>query len=155
MRQWGAQKVDGMSLSWPIIARNKRSVVADLKNPDDLTFVQQQGEFFDLDSTQYGLKPVQCDVWNGFIFINFDPEPRWTLREFLGPMITALDDYPFEMMTERYEFEARNNSNNGPGGYRIVIALDRGGQRDYDVSSPGDLRVGDRVTVTNGQIARY
>lgn len=51
--------------------------------------------------------------------------------------------------------EARNNSNNGPGGYRIVIALDRGGQRDYDVSSPGDLRVGDRVTVTNGQIARY
>lgn len=51
--------------------------------------------------------------------------------------------------------EARNNSNNGPGGYRIVIALDQGGQRDYDVSSPGDLRVGDRVTVTNGQIARY
>ena len=26
-------------------------------------------------------------------------------------MITALDDYPFEMMTERYEFEAQNNSN--------------------------------------------
>ena len=48
----------------------------DLKG--DLTFVQQEGEFFDLDSAQYGLKPVQCDVWNGFIFINFDPEPRWT-----------------------------------------------------------------------------
>ena len=67
----------------------------DLKG--DLTFVQQEGEFFGLDSAQYGLKPVQCDVWNGFIFINFDPEPRWTLREFLGPMITALDDYPFEI----------------------------------------------------------
>lgn len=81
----------------------------DLKG--DLTFVQQEGEFFGLDTSQYGLKPVHCDVWNGFIFINFDHEPRWTLREFLGPMITALDDYPFEMMTERYEFEARNNSN--------------------------------------------
>ena len=39
------------------------------------------------------------------------PEPRQTLREFLGPMITALDDYPFEMMTERYDFVAHNNSN--------------------------------------------
>ena len=81
----------------------------DLKG--DLTFVQQEGEFFGLDSTQYGLKPVECDVWNGFIFINFDPEPRWSLREFLGPMITALDDYPFHLMTERYDFAARNNSN--------------------------------------------
>ena len=76
-----------------------------------LTFVQQEGEFFDLDSAQYGLSPVHCDIWNGFIFINFDPEPRQTLREFLGPMITALDDYPFEKMTERYDFVAHNNSN--------------------------------------------
>ena len=81
----------------------------DLKG--DLSYVQQEGEFFGLDTTQYGLKPVQCDIWNGFIFINFDPEPRWTLREFLGPMITALDDYPFELMTERYDFAAENNSN--------------------------------------------
>lgn len=50
--------------------------------------------------------------------------------------------------------EARNN-NAGPSGYRIVISLDQGGQRDYDVSSPGDLRVGDRVRVDNGQISRY
>ena len=76
-----------------------------------LTFVQQPGEFFDLDNADYGLSPVHCDIWNGFIFINFDPEPRQTLRDFLGPMITALDDYPFEMMTERYDFVAHNNSN--------------------------------------------
>lgn len=50
--------------------------------------------------------------------------------------------------------EARNKDD-GPGGYRIVISLDQGGQRDYDVSSPGDLRVGDRVRVTNGQISKY
>ena len=60
---------------------------------------------------EYGLRPVHCDVWNGFIFINFDPEPRQSLREFLGPMITALDDYPFDMLTERYDFVAHNNSN--------------------------------------------
>jgi crotonobetainyl-CoA:carnitine CoA-transferase CaiB-like acyl-CoA transferase len=40
MRHWGVC-VDDSSLWWPIIARNKRSVVADLKDPDDLAFVQQ------------------------------------------------------------------------------------------------------------------
>lgn len=39
-------------------------------------------------------------------------------------------------------------------GYRLTIQLDQGGLRAYDVSSPGDLRVGDRVRVTNGQISR-
>ncbi len=76
-----------------------------------LKFVQQPGEFFDLDNAQYGLSPVHCDVWNGFIFINLDREPRQSLREFLGPMITGLDDYPFERLTERYDFVAHNNSN--------------------------------------------
>lgn len=31
MRQWGAAKVDGLSLSWPIIARNKKSVTCNLR----------------------------------------------------------------------------------------------------------------------------
>ena len=64
-----------------------------------LKFVQQESEFFDLDMADYGLRPVHCDVWNGFVFINFDDEPRQSLREFLGPMITALDDYPFGKLT--------------------------------------------------------
>jgi formyl-CoA transferase len=40
MRHWGVT-VDDESLWWPIIARNKRSVVADLKDPEDLEFVQR------------------------------------------------------------------------------------------------------------------
>jgi crotonobetainyl-CoA:carnitine CoA-transferase CaiB-like acyl-CoA transferase len=40
MRRWGTC-VDDSSLWWPIIARNKRSVVADLKDPDDLAFVRR------------------------------------------------------------------------------------------------------------------
>jgi len=75
------------------------------------TFVQQESEFFDLDKAQLGLVPVHCDVWSGFIFINLDREPRQTLREFLGPMITGLDGYPFDKLTERYDFVADNNSN--------------------------------------------
>ena len=39
-------------------------------------------------------------------------------------------------------------------GYRLSIQLDQGGYRVYDVSSPGDLRIGDRVRLNNGQISR-
>ena len=76
-----------------------------------LSFVQQEEEFFDLDKSQYGLVPVHCDVWAGFIFINLDREPRQSLPEFLGPMVTALEGYPFHSMTERYDFAADNASN--------------------------------------------
>jgi phenylpropionate dioxygenase-like ring-hydroxylating dioxygenase large terminal subunit len=75
------------------------------------TFVQQESEFFDLDRNDYGLVPVHCDVWEGFIFVNLAAEPGWSLREYLGPMITALDGYPFERMTERYEFRTDIASN--------------------------------------------
>ena len=70
------------------------------------TFVQQEGEFFDLDKADYGLVSVHCDVWAGFIFVNLDDRPRQTLRAFLGPMITPLEAYPFDRITERYGFRA-------------------------------------------------
>ncbi len=77
----------------------------------NLAFVQQEGEFFDLDKATTGLVPVHCDVWNGFIFINLDPEPAQDLRTFLGPMLNGLDGYPFDKITERYDFVGDNNSN--------------------------------------------
>ncbi|MFG1425124.1 CaiB/BaiF CoA transferase family protein [Roseixanthobacter glucoisosaccharinicivorans] len=33
MRQWGVAQLDGKSLWWPVIARNKRSVTLDLRDP--------------------------------------------------------------------------------------------------------------------------
>lgn len=39
--------------------------------------------------------------------------------------------------------------------YRITVQLDQGGSRAYDVASPGELRVGDRVRLVGGQISRY
>jgi phenylpropionate dioxygenase-like ring-hydroxylating dioxygenase large terminal subunit len=74
-------------------------------------FVQQESEFFDLDKADHGLVPVPCDVWAGFVFVNLDPQPRQGLREFLGPMVTAVEGYPFERQTERYSFRATVGSN--------------------------------------------
>ena len=61
-----------------------------------LSFVQQEEEFFDFDKDDYGLVPVHCDVWAGFIFVNLAKEPEQSLLDFLGPMVTKLENYPFE-----------------------------------------------------------
>ncbi len=50
--------------------------------------------------------------------------------------------------------EGRNNSGSYAEGYRLSVQLDHGGYRVYDVSTPGDLRIGDRVRLYNGQISR-
>ena len=76
-----------------------------------LTFVQQEGEFFNLDKERYGLVPVHCEVWAGFIFVNFAPEPEQPLREFLGPMVTDLEGYPFEKQTARFGYSTTIHAN--------------------------------------------
>jgi len=38
-----------------------------------------------LDRAKNGLKPVACDIWRGFVFINFDPSPM-PLLDWLGPI---------------------------------------------------------------------
>ncbi len=78
----------------------------------NLTFVQQEEEFFDLDKNRYGLVPVHCDVWEGgFIFVNFAPVPEQSLTEFLGPMITGLEGYPFDKLTSRFYYRSEVKAN--------------------------------------------
>ncbi len=50
----------------------------------ELTFVQQESEFFDLDKADFGLAAVNVDVWAGFIFVNFDPDAP-PLQRLPGP----------------------------------------------------------------------
>jgi phenylpropionate dioxygenase-like ring-hydroxylating dioxygenase large terminal subunit len=76
-----------------------------------LNFVQQESEFFDLDKEQLGLVPVPCDVWEGFIFVNLDPEPQQTLTEALGPIADGLAGYPYGEMTQTYKAKSLVNSN--------------------------------------------
>jgi nitrite reductase/ring-hydroxylating ferredoxin subunit len=77
----------------------------------ECTFVQQEGEFFGLDKRAHGLVPVHCDVWAGFVFVNLAEEPEKGLADFLGPMVTALDGYPFHLQTERFRYRAVVRSN--------------------------------------------
>jgi phenylpropionate dioxygenase-like ring-hydroxylating dioxygenase large terminal subunit len=76
----------------------------------ELTYVQQEGEFFDLDKADYGLKSVRCEVWEGFIFINLDPDAP-ALVDYLGELGKGLEGYPFHEMTEVYTYRAEVGSN--------------------------------------------
>ncbi|HXK22883.1 MAG TPA: aromatic ring-hydroxylating dioxygenase subunit alpha [Myxococcota bacterium] len=76
-----------------------------------LAFVQQESEFFGLDKSRYGLVPVQVDVWEGFVFVNFDPAETVPLREYLGAFAKGLEGYPFGEMTEVYQYRAEVRSN--------------------------------------------
>ncbi len=55
-----------------------------------------------VDPAQRSLRPVQCDTWAGFVFLNLDPEAG-SLREFLGVIPEHLDPYHFENWKVGYD----------------------------------------------------
>lgn len=65
----------------------------------NLIRVTDKDEFFDLKESELGLVAVATDVWEGFIFINLDPQPQQSLKEFLGEPGAGLTGYPFGQMT--------------------------------------------------------
>lgn len=76
----------------------------------ELTFVQQEEEFFDLDKSEFGLMPVRCEIWEGFIFINLDQHAS-PLADYLGPLAKGIEGYPYHEMTEVYQYRAEIGSN--------------------------------------------
>ncbi|MBV24702.1 MAG: hypothetical protein CME12_01105 [Gemmatimonadetes bacterium] len=77
-----------------------------------LRLVPDEDNWFDLDKSCHGLTPVAVDVWEGFVFINLDPEPAHTLQEYLGEAAETLDGYPFaETSAQPYTFTTVFNAN--------------------------------------------
>ena len=75
-----------------------------------LAFVQQEGEFFNLDKDAYGLMPVRAEVWEGFIFVNFD-DKAGPLREYLGEFGKGIEGYPFHKLTQVHKYRAEIGAN--------------------------------------------
>jgi phenylpropionate dioxygenase-like ring-hydroxylating dioxygenase large terminal subunit len=53
-------------------------------NNGHLVGVTDESQFIGLDKDDYGLVPVHTEEWESLVFVNFDPQPRHTLREWLG-----------------------------------------------------------------------
>jgi phenylpropionate dioxygenase-like ring-hydroxylating dioxygenase large terminal subunit len=75
-----------------------------------LTFIQQESEFFGVDKSAFGLKQVRCEIWAGFIFVNLDPDAQ-PLADYLGDLAKGLEGYPFGEMTEVFTYQAEIGSN--------------------------------------------
>lgn len=76
-----------------------------------LTFVQQESEFFGLDKADYPLASVQCEVWAGFIFVNLDASNTTPVRDYLGDLGAGIEDYPFHELTQVHKYRAEVGSN--------------------------------------------
>ena len=76
-----------------------------------LRIVPDEGNFFDFDKAEFGLTPVACDVWGGFIFVNLDPQPQETLTEYMGGVGTQLDGYPFEQLRQTHGWTVEEKVN--------------------------------------------
>lgn len=74
--------------------------------------VTDPSQFVDIDKETLHMLPIHCDVWNGQIFLNFEHEPRMTLREWLGELADGYDDYfdkQHKLSSHRFELEANWN----------------------------------------------
>ena len=58
------------------------------------------------DPSQYGLVPIRLETWDGFLFVNFDPDSN-SLKDYLGDLPVKLDSYDFSQMVcvRRKEYE--------------------------------------------------
>ena len=78
----------------------------------ELTFVPDEDNYFGIDKRCLGLAAVHVDEWEGFVFVNVDPDPAETLSEYLGDLGASLHGYPFEELSGKaHHFETVVNAN--------------------------------------------
>ncbi len=65
----------------------------------------------DFDASQCSVPMIQCEVWQGFIFINLNRDNRQSVREFLGSFAEGIEGYPFERPFQVYKFKAELQCN--------------------------------------------
>ena len=83
-----------------------------------LVGIPDEDQFFDsFEKSENGLLPVTTDIWEGFIYINLEPNPKETLREFLGEMGERLSGYPFKELSTCYAYSGVFNANWKTGMY--------------------------------------
>ncbi|MCB2050762.1 MAG: aromatic ring-hydroxylating dioxygenase subunit alpha, partial [Novosphingobium sp.] len=79
-------------------------------NEGDLIGVPDEVEFF-MDKKKCGLAPVTMDIWEGYVFINFQQEPEVSLLEFLGPLTKQLEGVPYASADNSFLVRAEINAN--------------------------------------------
>ncbi|QBE69395.1 Benzoate 1 2-dioxygenase [Synechococcus sp. WH 8101] len=64
----------------------------------DLKKVSQPEKFPDLDSNTWALKPLELEIWRGFLFLRFEPGPQSSIAEMMARHEDELSVYPLESL---------------------------------------------------------
>ncbi|HXT89436.1 MAG TPA: CoA transferase, partial [Trebonia sp.] len=83
MRQWGREKPHGKSLWWPVVARNKKSVTVNLRDPQGQDLVRQLAAKSDVLLENF--RPGTLERWG------LGPEQLWEINP--GLVITRVTGY--------------------------------------------------------------
>ena len=83
MRQWGREKPHGLSLWWPVVARNKKSVTANLRDSEGQELVRQLAARSDVLLENF--RPGTLERWG------LGPEQLWEINP--GLVITRVTGY--------------------------------------------------------------
>lgn len=76
-----------------------------------LQAVPKQDYFGEIDTSCLGLREVACEIWEGFIFVNFDPSPKQSLAEYLGDFARLFSGYGYEAATTSFHYSSVLNCN--------------------------------------------
>lgn len=82
MRQWGREKPHGKSLWWPVVARNKKSVTADLRSPAGQDLVRRL--LVDADVLVENFRPGTLERWGLAPETLWETNPRLVITRVTG-----------------------------------------------------------------------
>lgn len=69
-----------------------------------LRSVPMEDSFGQLDKSCLGLKEIACELWEGFVFINFADTPEQSLSEYLGDFGKLFAGYPYDQSTTAFRY---------------------------------------------------
>jgi phenylpropionate dioxygenase-like ring-hydroxylating dioxygenase large terminal subunit len=79
--------------------------------------------FGDLDRSKFGLKPMELEVWLGFIFVRFRPGPQPAVKDLLALYYPELKDYGIEDLVPATGFQVTTS----PVNWKSVRDVDNEG----------------------------
>lgn len=77
----------------------------------ELVNVPDEEMFHNFRKSKHGLVSVAAEVWEGFIFINLDPDRTQSLTEYLGEQGKRLSGFPYDQMTANYFYRTELKCN--------------------------------------------
>ena len=89
----------------------------------------QPKSFPEFNKNDFGLKKIECEIWNGFIFVRLNKGPQKSVKSLMSPFSEELDNYKIENMvptdsiwTQKTEVNWKSVRDVDNEGYHVPMA---------------------------------